>query len=465
MKTNFKSLILNYIFIIFLTLSFVVLPKVYAKFNPTINHIKKTANKMIPYIEREVGKSFIHRTKFKEISPKSLYKIIIKENTSSIKGLSTKLKSSELNIISKKAAYIGSKYYLALYSLVSWDIYIVSKNINKYMHKYKLSNNQKEELLSLIITHELVHALDDQYFGILSTFKSIDNYDSYQSFSSIVEGHAEYVVERIANKLGYNDVLKYYYEFISEYSDDPEIDSYIKYLEFTYHKGKDFFEYIENKNGYVSTSTLKHIFVNPPNKTLLIHFPEKYFENYVPPNINFEQVFEDIKQFLPKENWYNENDKIGEFALRMMLQSEMTSDQMNNLLKNFVDGQIITFRSNENQILTISIVVFHTENSANLFYSTYQNIYSNKIQSLNNDKNIFIEDIKEEYVTIPETTNSKLFEYRLSYDNTNFFHYRIVLSKTSFIVIELNMINFEMGSMFYTNLINYILNKISLENR
>ena len=176
---------------------------------------------------------------------------------------------------------------LGKYSWLTNIVYLDTEVIGKYAIKLDI---EPEEILKIIYTHEMVHALDDENFHLRDLFVERFDMESSQLLGILIEGHADYVSFRLYDTLGISSENSEKYRKIR--LEEENI------LGSTFTKGVDFFDYILSQ----TEMTVTEIFAHPPIYAKQVQDPAVYVAgNYIPPTNLKEIMGPDFIEYLP---WY-----------------------------------------------------------------------------------------------------------------------------------------------------------------
>ena len=146
---------------------------------------------------------------------------------------------------------------VAIYDDEDKGIYVVPENIKIYKKINHLSSDAAYYSLLNILTHELVHALQDQE-GLLS-YQSNSEQETL-AFSTLVEGHTDMQTALVLKQLGIvRDIYDYGTHRVVPDSDDEELNKFSEQFSQKYVTGKKIFNRIHKKFGNQQTwMTLKN---------------------------------------------------------------------------------------------------------------------------------------------------------------------------------------------------------------
>ena len=137
-----------------------------------------------------------------------------------------------------------------------------------------------DDFVRLLLTHECVHALDEQDHHAIERSGSPSSMEESLMWDAVLEGHAQYQTERVARELGLLELFKTHERFI--HASNPSLseaeqyrDQWVgRYRAFSYIQGRTFFEFQSKRDPQYR----KTIFSMLPSTRRMILHPESYPE-------------------------------------------------------------------------------------------------------------------------------------------------------------------------------------------
>lgn len=248
----------------------------------SISQAKDYAVELIPLIENASGKRFISIPEIRIVNTEELNDILIRDLIPKIK---IKKKNWGKERISNKAN-LQAKYIaagqLGMYSPQDKTVYLSPKRIAPLLESLELDNCQSETITKLHMTHEITHALQDQYMDLeKKIFETINSPEALEALMCIIEGHAVFIQEKVGKELKFSEEVMQAYlgkaaGFIS--FKDPIMQMRNKLgmtkMEIRYLGGKDFIDYHYEMG---QNEKVWQILSNPPRDTAIIMSPPEYF--------------------------------------------------------------------------------------------------------------------------------------------------------------------------------------------
>jgi len=153
-----------------------------------------------------------------------------------------------------------------------------------------------------ILIHELVHVHQLRHLEAPAFWESIRSRADLTARSAVLEGHAQYLTQRIARRVGLG---AQYDEEVRAYTEGPEApQEWVRRLNrvyrahgyFRYVQGREFVAYVVDRLGYAEA--VKRIFSQPPTLAQVSR-PEEYFAPVH--EASWGRVFEDLRRWLARE--------------------------------------------------------------------------------------------------------------------------------------------------------------------
>ena len=239
----------------------------------TEEKVNKIRDKARPMIEKITGRKYISIPEYQLTDQESLYKVMLQKN---LKTYSQDLLKYE-NIIKgvESSTRLESESHIVRYSEQEKKLLIVPENINEARYLLKIKEEDMDDFLFLIIVKEMVHAMDDQHYGLDELLNGVKKSQEKIALYAAVEGYSAYVTEKISKELNIPETV-YNLSLIHDLSapSSTELENNKQYILY-YVKGRDFIKAgIEKKGLAVYDSILE----SPPVSTEQIKFPDKYFD-------------------------------------------------------------------------------------------------------------------------------------------------------------------------------------------
>jgi hypothetical protein len=165
---------------------------------------------------------------------------------------------------------------LGRYSTTSRKIFFLPGNLKPVMRSLGLEHRFMRDLIEVIMAHELTHCVQDTKIKIADRLKLARSKEEWTAWMMLIEGHATWVQERVAEELGLNESAQSFatqmmnkHQQVSTGRSEGMLEANIR----GYIKGKVFVEAVHKKGGL---KAVQRLFEKPPTSTRLIEDPDLY---------------------------------------------------------------------------------------------------------------------------------------------------------------------------------------------
>ena len=147
--------------------------------------------------------------------------------------------------LDRHARNVGT-FAVGRYSYSQRQVLIPAEAVGPALQRAKVAAENIESALTLIIGHELVHALQDQSVDLASKLAACANSDARQALSATIEGHALLVQDRLAARLVLPEAVRNFSNAGNDGFDSSVEEGSLKDFQaafrFVYVEGKAFIE-------------------------------------------------------------------------------------------------------------------------------------------------------------------------------------------------------------------------------
>lgn len=166
---------------------------------------------------------------------------------------------------------------LGCYSTATKSLYLLPGNLKPLLRSLGVEERHSRALIEVILAHELTHAVQDSRHRISERAAKMIDDDENAAWTMLVEGHASWVADRVADELQLSEAAQRLAEKMVSSNVSPSLrrsreDESANYRGYT--SGKKFVEQIFAKGGIKAVQAL---FDKPPTTTAMIENPELYF--------------------------------------------------------------------------------------------------------------------------------------------------------------------------------------------
>jgi len=367
------------------------------KDTPTLSESELTSmiNKAEPLIEEVTGRKFKKRMKHEIVDRAKLYDTLRKSGSSLYKK---NLKNFDGETITRQVeaeASISSQNISGLYLLREKALYVTPSNIASAMESLQVKSENYHDFVFLVVVHEMVHALDDQYFNLSKLYIATKNTEEYQALNSLIEGNAVYVSEIIADRLNIPESTRSFSKKVTS-----ELSEAQKTFSQQYINGYEFVEAIINKNG---KSAVEAAFKNPPVTTVQILNPEEYLNPVKRAKVDYVKLLEKVTMDTTPESMKTQTMALGAMDLnKSLILNGITRDEAGLITKDCLTGSgyhavkpVAKPRS-----ISIEIYNFRKNDSALKLKEANLKIQESKVNQAKASLNTKLNIIKEEAIKL-----------------------------------------------------------------
>lgn len=303
---------------------------------------------------------------------------------------------------------------------------------NKSRELYVIDNPKLSDLESqIVISHELIHAIQDQYFDLTKLLTQNKDQDSILAKTALVEGEAmlgsvEYISKAFTSD-GLNSLKTLTGLFknpLGSSANQVVLDKtpgfIVEQMMFPYTSGMKFASFIkEHYNGWENFS---NVYKAPPASTEQIIHPEKYISGEKPVTVNLNEKVLNDKKFI-----FLKKDTFGEFFLYNYFLEYLDENEAEKASYGWGGDNSALYADKDNNSIFIYKSAWDTQKDAQEFFDLYKKtmkIRFENIKNIQNNKNIFLAKtdkgliyitIKDKFVNIAEGFNESMKDKLLTY--------------------------------------------------
>jgi hypothetical protein len=272
-----------------------------------------------PLVERVLGRQFKAKPQFKLTDRAGAAESLARDFVPQFKNLAPHLSDMEVEASARNEARKLAPALLGKYGMRDKILYLLPRNVAGLLAAAKVDPMQLKAIVKLVVAHELTHALQDQEVDLVKAMSRIRNGDESQAYSSLMEGQAVFVQDRVGEMLGLNDAVVDFSRMLSAGAikrDDPAVEllshARAALYEEVYLGGQRFVAYYVEHGGMAKVWT---IFERPPTESAMIAKPALYSEA---PRVmrDYTQVLLGIDRDFGNRDWKVQNITLGQANLR-----------------------------------------------------------------------------------------------------------------------------------------------------
>ncbi|HZN61698.1 MAG TPA: hypothetical protein VFC90_04775 [Planctomycetota bacterium] len=268
----------------------------------------------------------------------------------------------------KHLARIYGEILIAKYAWKKGTIHVVPATLRKLAAALEQPALLERDVLRVIVTHELVHALDYEEYDVLRDFTSAKTPGDLEIRNALSEGHAQHVTRRVFEAAGKLAAFEMYEKSIL--ARPPrllgEAEQYLASLmtaslKMAYVDGRAFFDALE-KTG--RKTYVQDAFRNPPASKNGILQPERFYDVRIEPAFDPGPAFEAFgKDFGPE--WTRRTEELDQGELRTTFGTFVDAKEVEAALKTVLDAHAFILNPKRApQSKVVAAVVLRLESAA-----------------------------------------------------------------------------------------------------
>lgn len=277
---------------------------------PTEAEMDALARFLVPYVEEAAGARFVRVPRGRLGTPENLSEDMAIES----RTIMSKIYDLPPSVLERMSRPGGSIFGIAgKYMTSTGDVYVVPHSIVALGMSLPDAGEQgARDVATIIMVHELGHALQDQVGDLDRVFDALQDVDHFDGMRGITEGHANWVTLRVARATGLEDA---FWAMSASQGWGPDglqqpgaFDTWM-----LYGLGMEFCEHHAELGG---SDRLWDLIKEPPRSTTMLFRPDQYGDNRAP-ETSLRGVFSGVELALTgSSDWIVADSQLGEAPLR-----------------------------------------------------------------------------------------------------------------------------------------------------
>lgn len=284
----------------------------------TREELEALVTRLLPLVEEAAGRRFLHRPEIVPTDPASLSRVFYREQMHLLGRLS-ELDLDEAHEMARATAGEITSAFVGKYGFLDKRLYVMAEGVSLALAGRGLPPELVDEVLQVVLAHELAHALQDQHTDLGHVVGNRPDGDAIMAVNCVVEGHAVWVHEQVARKLGYDRAVRVVAAIQGYDPDraDAPVDPRRLYTSYVYGRGRAFVDWHARDGGHDRLWTL---LAHPPAASAMILAPATYaaeLEPAVGPGVRvaLRRVIDQVAD----PSWPVREERVGDYDLREQL--------------------------------------------------------------------------------------------------------------------------------------------------
>ena len=321
----------------------------------------------IPAVEKATGKKFKEPVWARISTRPEMQRALSLELLPQMRILEPQAQGENARMAAERTAQVYGAIVIAKYAWKSGVIHVVPGTLGRMAKALERPELLQRQVIRVIVTHELVHALDHQEYGFFGDFADAKSVADLEIRNALAEGHAQHVTRKVMESAGDVAAFETYEQVIL--AGPPSLGEGERYLasvmssslRFAYLDGRAFFDALE-KSG--RKTYVEDAFKNPPLKKNTLLKPETFYGGGKEAAFNPAPAFDAAGKDYG-EDWSRRTVEVDIGALRAAFGNFIDKEKVDAALKDVLDGQACILNpKDEPQSKFVAFAVLQTRDAA-----------------------------------------------------------------------------------------------------
>ena len=285
---------------------------------PDRAQLEATAARVAPMVAAITGRSFTHLPEVVLADPGRLERVLIEEQAHLLRNAGG-LSADDARDAARRSAVDLAPTFVGKYGFLDDRLYLVPDGVRRALANEGLPASLLPGVLTLVLAHELTHALQDQQERLEDVVGLRPGDDGVMAVNCLVEGHAVWVHEQVGAALGLDDEVRAVAQILGydASNDDISGDPDRFYTSYVYGRGRGFVDWHTREKG---AEEIWKILRDPPALSAMIVHPERYVGGPAPePSARIQAALRHGSDRLAQEAWSAEEEAVGDYDVRKRL--------------------------------------------------------------------------------------------------------------------------------------------------
>ena len=290
----------------------------------TEEDIRQSVRQVVPHLHRIWGRKFSSLPRIVVGSKKATVRAMAEDMAVQIRAKHPKLTDEQ----ARKAAYAQAARMtdrtLGKYGVKAGILTLMPGNLMELLEKHRIDPSHGRDILTILIAHELTHALQAEVVDVIDLLAEQDDPDTAAAYGAVVEGQCMFAQEQVAKALHLDKANDLYNRtFLIGHSPvHANIPAAVIRQEFTYVTGKRFVDHLYRRKG---PEAVWDALQNPPATTRMIAHPQRYRPG-PGDEPDLEPALEGFVELFAAEGWKVVEKPLTELAMRASFGQGGTQD-------------------------------------------------------------------------------------------------------------------------------------------
>ncbi len=304
--------------------------------------IQAHAAKLTPLVEELNARKFDASPKVKAVGTMQMVHVLARDLVPQFEKRLPETPKAMIYLRAYLSASLFAPSLMGKYGVEDHTVYLMPQNISAVIEAVGIAPGLEEEILQIVIAHELTHGLQDQEVGLADATANVESPDAMQAFNATIEGHAVFIQNAAAKRLGFDAAAKAASDLLmAEMEEDPWLIDRVAMAdavlwEEIYLGGERFMAHQHQRGGI---EAIWKIMKNPPSRTSMITRPESYSPNSTPLP-DYQERFAFVPKAAGQEDWKHLAMPMGDFQVQSCL-ATLPRDQRQHIMRELREAAVV----------------------------------------------------------------------------------------------------------------------------
>lgn len=324
--------------------------------------LRELVEKAVPAVERAAGLRFKEAPLVRISTRAEVEKALVEELIPQMKVLAPEATPDEAREAARQAARTHGEILIGKFAWKDRVVHVIPSTLERLAEKLSRPEIRDVRTLRVVITHELVHALDQQAFDAIRRLGQVKTSTELEILNALIEGHAQHVTRLIYEKAGeLADFEAFEKLILAGPASMSEGEKYFAEIltasvRFAYIDGRSFFDVLSKSGrpGYVADA-----FATPPATKNEIHRPEGFYEpKKAVAAFDPAPAFDAVADRIGRE-WSRSSSDVDAGMLRVAFGDFVEKKDVDAALKGLIDAKALVMQPKAapgSRMLIVSLV-------------------------------------------------------------------------------------------------------------
>ena len=270
---------------------------------------------LVPLVEEAAGARFHTIPEVVLADPDTLAEVLYTEQMHLL-GELTELEGGSADASARDTATQVAHLMAGKYGFLDKKLYLSLEGIGEALAQAGAEPRLVGPLIQVVLAHELTHALQDQQVDLARVVIESATADAVMAANCTVEGHAVWVQEQVAARLGLDEASEVMSLVLGYQEGGLPVDATQFYSSYVYGLGRDFSAWHTSHGG---TDHMWDVLASPPRATSMIVHPSTYMEPSSRATLGLPKALRRASRRLGRRRWAQRTQPLGDFDVRDQL--------------------------------------------------------------------------------------------------------------------------------------------------